>query len=477
MTVLLSKACSQSAEPRSVRFLLHRIALNASIVVGLITLALQLGCTKNSDHDNTPTTSPESTVSTRQTTESNVSAVQHHSPSIDPQLPWPSLFGPHGDAAVDHPVELASLPWKELWRIDCGSGYSSAVANVNQVFVQGRIGDEEMLWSVDQESGQIQWVRSWPTAFVCEFDYSSGPASTPLLAYGSLYAIGAEGRFTAFDPATGETRWERDLRTDYDAHIGPWGFGSSPIAIPSQIPGENLILVMVGGASSQATLVAFHASDGTEKWRAGDENGSYSTPKYFHYNGHNFASVLTEESLLLVDIDAQEITTQLAYRSKIVLQVNATTPVWYRDRLIVSAYGLGSAAFRIDDQRQLIELWNDRRGLDSQYNVLVPHDNDLLGFSSRVRELRRMNLDDGSERWGWYSTVGRGNVIKVGEEFVLLGEGGDLTVLRIDSTGCQPVGEPMSAGFQDRCFSTPVFVNGMIIVRGEGGLVAYQATR
>jgi len=129
----------------------------------------------------------------------------------------------------------------------------------------------------------------------------------------------------------------------------------------------------------------------------------------------------------------------------------------------------------LDQDGKLIELWSDRRVLDSQYNVLIPDGQDLMGFSSRVRELRRLSSRDAAERWKWYSTVGRGNAIRIGEQMVLLGESGELQLLQVSAAGCEPVGPVQSTGFSQRCFSTPAFAEGLVFVRGEGELIAFRA--
>ncbi len=272
------------------------------------------------------------------------------------------------------------------------------------------------------------------------------------------------------------------MTAEYQAPLGGWGFGSSPVLVPGSGDRHQELLLAVGGGSCGATVVAFDPASGSELWRAGDEDGSYSTPFVFRHGNdagveRTWGAVLTDRSLMLVDLERRIVSDSVPFRSNLSLQVNATTPVRVGDLLIVSAYGLGSAGYAIDDSGRLVERWRERGGLDSQYALLIPDGDGVIGFASRVREIRRIGADDGRLDWKLRPSIGRGCAIKVGERLIQLGETGEVSVHEPSgaTSGFRELGSPLATGLKDRCFSTPAYAQGLLVVRGEGGLIAFRA--
>jgi outer membrane protein assembly factor BamB len=93
--------------------------------------------------------------------------------------------------------------------------------------------------AVDPEDGHTLWVRAGKTG---------AGAGTPVLSGGLLHVVGGGGkRLTALDPATGRTRWSRDI-TPYAGRLAHAGG-----------------VVLLTGADSRVT--ALDSATGAVKWR------------------------------------------------------------------------------------------------------------------------------------------------------------------------------------------------------------------
>src|SRR4029453_15751723 len=133
------------------------------------------------------------------------------------ELGWPNLFGPqHNSISTERGINPA---WPEagppvVWRANIGEGYSSPVAEEDDVVVfhrplndpsaaapadlqpgEDNHGPDEVITSFDATTGGLRWEFRHPTSFRCSTHYSSGPYSTPILSGEHVYACGTVGNF------------------------------------------------------------------------------------------------------------------------------------------------------------------------------------------------------------------------------------------------------------------------------------------
>ena len=381
---------------------------------------------------------------------------------------WPTLFGPYGNSEIPRDVDFLRLKdelSREKWRIAIGTGYSSPVISAGQVTVTMRIADEEVVRSYDLDQGQVKWEARWPTSFECPYDYSNGPASTPLLVDGRLYVLGAEGAMRCFDILTGELVWGRHLINEGDFSVGPFGLGSSP-----QIAGEHVIF-QVGQADQHGCLMAINRSTGETVWTAVEAAASCSTPVIFERNGKVMLIALTDRGLVSLDARDGEILGEYPFRSRIPLQINATTPVRQHSKLWVSAYGLGTTALEITSDGALAKLWSHKRSLDSQYNNLLMRPEGLIGFSARGHDLTCVDPINGTILWQLACPSGRGNSITAGNQLLVLGETGIISVVLLEADSARVLYSSSASVLRGRCFSMPAYSQDTLVLRSDQELV------
>ena len=175
-------------------------------------------------------------------------------------LGWPNLFGPSFNSVSTeqgiNPVWSESGP-PVVWRASVGEGYSSPIAEGNDVVVfhrpikaagepapddlhagEANHGPDEVLTCWDAETGELRWEFRHPTSYRCQTHYSSGPYSTPILARDHVYACGTEGNLYCLHRADGTPAWQRELWKDF----GRQQEGYFPVTGSPLLVGDRLIL-------------------------------------------------------------------------------------------------------------------------------------------------------------------------------------------------------------------------------------------
>ncbi len=401
-------------------------------------------------------------------------------PSVaDPELTakfasvgWPNLNGPTGNN-VSHEVGL-NWDWQdnrppELWRRDVGTGYGSPVVVPNHVLVLHRVDDEEVIESFHPETGESQWQFRYPTTYECEFNYSNGPYSTPVVDGNRLFAVGAQGQLHCISLGDGSLVWRRLLQEDFQKPEQLFCVGASPLVE------DDRLIFNLGSAENQAGIIAISNATGETLWAATEFGPSYATPIAATIHDRRIVFVVTYEGLVALEPAAGTVLWDYPMKSNMSMTVNATSPVVFKDCVIMSiGPGQGTVCLRVLADGSYEEVWKIRRGLDSQYNSLMLVGNHLYGFSSLVNRgaFRCLDVATGKEQWKFESDLRRGQALAVDGRFVVLGEFGHLATFAMDPT--QPVLESMTAKpiLDTRCYSAPALFQGLLYLRNESDLVA-----
>jgi outer membrane protein assembly factor BamB len=156
------------------------------------------------------------------------------------------------------PRDTLRLPLLPRWTHDFGAaGVSYPLVALGRVFVTVANKQEygASLYALDSQSGAVSWgpVPLGGSYFRCGAAYEDG----------TVFALNGTGLLTAFDAATGDQRWIKQLP-------GQSAFSSAPTAFGGR--------VYVGGAGSGGTVYAVAAKTGASVWTAAVENGDQSSP-------------------------------------------------------------------------------------------------------------------------------------------------------------------------------------------------------
>ncbi|MBX3443891.1 MAG: PQQ-binding-like beta-propeller repeat protein [Planctomyces sp.] len=174
----------------------------------------------------------------------------------------PDYRGANRDGVVVGPPlddDWKSNPPVIRWRQAIGGGYAQFAVVGDLLVTLEQRGDEEFVVCYAAESGEELWTRSWPGRF-WEAMGGEGPRSTPTIADGRVYALGALGRLVCLDLTSGELIWSRDLLEELGLSNSEWAMTSSPLVL-----GERLI-VNIGGHYGGG-LIAVRRDDGSDVWK------------------------------------------------------------------------------------------------------------------------------------------------------------------------------------------------------------------
>ncbi|MCA9122903.1 MAG: PQQ-binding-like beta-propeller repeat protein [Planctomycetaceae bacterium] len=387
---------------------------------------------------------------------------------------WPTLNGPDGKN-VSYEQNLR-WSWEndrpeELWKVKVGTGYGSPVAVPNHVIVLHRLGNDELVESFHPETGESQWQFRYPTTYSCEYDYSNGPYSTPVIDGDRVYAVGAEGQLHCLAIADGSLVWERLLQDDFQKSEQLFCVGASPI-----VEGE-LIIFNLGSVKDDAGLVAFDKANGETRWAATNYKAGYATPVAATIHGQRIVFVVTYEGLVAIESETGKVLWDYQMKSNMAMTVNATSPIVDDDCVIMSTGpGPGTVCLRVLRDGQHEEKWRIKRGLDSQYSSMILVDGHLYGFSSLLNRgtFRCVDLATGDERWQYASNLRRGQALAVDDRIVVLGEFGHLAVFDINSREPSLRSITEDSVLNPPCYSAPALANGLLYLRNEEVLLCFD---
>ena len=381
---------------------------------------------------------------------------------------WPSYRGPSHDGRSAETGVFDAWPENgptTLWRADLGSGYSATSVADGRVFTLFGDGKSEFLAAFSADRGEELWrVR---LDVERKDSFGDGPRSTPSVAGGAVYALGAKGKLVAVKAESGEEIWSRDLVADFGASIPQWGISTSPTVF------EEHLLVDVGGKDGHG-VVALARSDGKLVWKAESGVPGYSTPLVVEAAGVEQALFFTGTKLVAVSPRDGKALWDYEWRTS--YDVNAAMPVFLPpDRVFISSgYDKGAAVLRVKKTESglaIEEVWKSRE-MRNHFNSSVLVDGHLYGFDNGT--LKCIRADDGAERWAKRGFA-KGSLLYADGHLVVLGERGQLALVEASPEGYRE--KALSEVFDAKTWTMPTLADGVLFVRSEKELVALDPRR
>lgn len=396
---------------------------------------------------------------------------------------WPSLFGTERTSVTDaklNPIWPADGP-ELLWETEVGTGYGSPVAADGRVVFNSRTEDEEIVQCHDVVTGKLLWKYHYPTSAVCDFQYSDGPYSTPVIDIETrrVFNVGGQGQFACLDLDTGEVVWGRDLHTEFDVSADIFPVGASPLLDRDTRRAGGQLIFNLGAYHCDAGVISIDPATGQTLWCATDHGPSYGTPFVTTIHGERFAFVLTDEGLVSLDPDQGSVDWTYPYRRKGDLARNATSPLVADDKVIVVSAGLGAACLQIQTDRSFKKLWRQRRSIDSQYNTLILGQRHFYSFTSGGQggaEFRCIELETGEVAWRYHSLLKRGMGLATSDAIVLLGERGHLASLAFSPESPRVLSFTEQPLMSMACYCSPAVHGSSLILKDEKRVAVFDLT-
>lgn len=172
---------------------------------------------------------------------------------------WPQWQGPQRNTISRETGLLQEWPTAGptlLWKItDLGEGYSTPSVAAGRIFTMGHTEGQEYVFCLREKDGSLLWKTSLGPARRVSYE---GTRCTPTVDGDRVYALGVDGALACLEAASGDIRWQKDLKKDFDGRRGGWGYAESPL-----IDGDKLLCTPGG---QKATLAALHKMTGATIW-------------------------------------------------------------------------------------------------------------------------------------------------------------------------------------------------------------------
>jgi len=380
---------------------------------------------------------------------------------------WPQFLGPARNGTYAGPP-LADA-WgaagpKVVWRKQVGQGFAGPAVVGNRVILFHRVGNEEVLESLDAATGNSTWRYAYRTTYRDDFGFDEGPRAVPVVVDGVIYTFGAEGQLHAVDLAKGTRLWSEDTMKRFGVPKGFFGAAGSPL-----VEGGRVI-ANVGG--EKAGIVAFDAKTGKVIWTATDDDASYSSGVAATIGGRRSGVFLTRDSLVGLDLMSGAVQFQRRWRARLAASVNAATPLIVGDQIFVSAqYGPGAGVLRVNGS-QLVDVWTSDDVLSNHYATSVFYNGHLYGFHGRQEfgpSFRAVEFETGKVKWS-QEQFRAGSVLLAGDRLLITREGGELVLAAASPQAFRPIARAQILQGVVRPY--PALADGLLYVRNENTLVS-----
>ncbi|MEQ1859054.1 MAG: PQQ-binding-like beta-propeller repeat protein [Chthoniobacteraceae bacterium] len=433
---------------------------------------------------------------------------------------WPEFMGPNRDQTSAETGLRDTLPAPIVWSREVGTGYSAPSIRDGRLVLHHRVGDEEVVESLDPKTGKPGWRHGYPCKFVDPFGFNNGPRCSPLLTADRCYTFGADGVLLCLDLATGAPVWRRDTQKDFEVPDAFFGVGSSPI-----LEGDKLIVQV--GAQPNSGVVAFDAKTGKTLWEnvgektwtgvpmtgwpgerlvqwnrsdpTYEKQASYCTPVAATIHGKRHVLVVTRQGLVSLDPATGAVNFSYWFRVRQNESVNAMTPVVKDDVVFLSTayYRGGSVLVRVaPDGRSVSEVWKGLQ-LEVHWTTPVLTAGHLFAFTGRNEPdgiFRCVELATGAVKWerderwrkGGHGPItpgtepdvfARGSAILADGKLIALGEAGLLGIFKADAAKCDELARWQVPGLTYPTWAAPVLSDKQLYLRGENRLVCLDFAR
>jgi len=419
---------------------------------------------------------------------------------------WAGFLGPSGNGRSS--FTGITRPWpaagpRQCWQLELGEGYCSPAVAAGVAVIFDRVGDENRLRCLAAETGTPIWGSRTATDYVDMFGYDGGPRAAPVIVGNRVLTYGAEGLLTCWALPDGSRQWQVDTAAEYHVVQNFFGVAAAPVVFETAADGSRtLVIVQVGGSppgtapadpqrldrvkKGDSGLVAFDLRTGSEVWRAGDQLASYSTPVLVEIEGKPRLLAWMRDRLLVVDPATGEVFDSMRWRADELFSVVAASPVIRGSEVLLSeTYGPGSLLLDVTGDR-LVEIRRDparsrpRTALRAHWATPVRNAGWVYGSTGRNAGDALFACADwatGTLKWAERG-LGRASCVLVDGHLVVLGEFGDLLLLRASPAACEIVSRCRLVDAADGsdllappCWAAPVIAHGYLYVRGAGRLV------
>lgn len=378
---------------------------------------------------------------------------------------------------------------RELWKQPVGHGWSGFVARNGFAVTMEQREQFECVTCYEIETGKLQWVYEHEER---HYDYlgKTGPRSTPLIANGLVYAMGANGNLVCLNGSDGSVAWQKDLNELLKIKLADnvdgdgvavrkeaqsrlvWGRSGSPLIVNDTlfIPGGGSI----GGAIH--TLLAFDPTTGDLKWKGGKEMISYASPVVATVAGRQQILLTAESKAMGFDPTDGTVLWTFDRPGHTGQDANASQISVVGDDTVMTSKGYndgGGELIRLEAKGDSIvpsSVWRNERAIKTKLTSPVLYQGHAYSFSNGFLECAR--LSDGKRIWKARGKFGHGQILLAGSQLLAHSEFGELYLVDAAPSGFRSHGKISTV--EGICWNTLCLTGNRVIVRSNLEAACYE---
>lgn len=384
---------------------------------------------------------------------------------FDPAVSWPAFRGDRRDGVARG--SLPKLPWppegpRVRWKRQLGSGMGSLAIVNGRAYTMEQQDHDEAVVCLALDDGHVVWTHRYPGYREGSEGYP-GPRSTPTVAGDRVFTIGATGVLCCLEAASGNLLWTHNVLEDAAARNLTWGVAASPL-----VDGDT-VYVLAGG--SNASLIAYDATTGEERWRSGSAAASYASPVLVELGGLRQLLAFDASGLSAYQPDNGKPLWSFSWVTT--WEVNAAQPLMVDERnvFITSGYDHGCALVALDGESPPLrprEVWSNKE-LKVKYSGAVLFEGHVYGPDESI--FTCIDVKTGERRWkrGRYGFC---FPLLVGRHLVIACQDGSLVLVEATPEEHREISRVELLG--DRIMNYPALGEGVLLVRNDSEVVCLE---
>ncbi len=393
----------------------------------------------------------------------SLQSIPSRAAAIDSVPDWTSFRGPNRDGVcidTDISLDWNRNPPREIYRQPIGGGYASFVVAEGRAYTLEQRRGNEAVTCYDFASGRELWAVEYEASFE-ETLGGDGPRATPTIFVGRLYALGAQGHLHCLDAATGRILWAHNILQDFGASNLRWGLSGSPLI-------EGNMVIVTGSGDPPPSVFAYDAADGRLIWKSDAGMQAYSSLVATTLAGRRQILNLGADSLRGFDPTTGEVLWSYPWPTGMGINCSQPIPAGDDRIFISSGYSQGGALLRVEHlagKFVVTELWQNTR-MKNKFTSSVIRDGFIYGLDEAI--LCCLDLTTGELKWkgGRYQY---GSLLLCGDHLIVLGEQGQLVLVKADPDGHQELG--LVPLFSGKTWNNFVLTGGRLLARNHKEMV------
>jgi outer membrane protein assembly factor BamB len=299
---------------------------------------------------------------------------------------WPGWRGAGRDGKLAGFQAPDAWP-KELkreWQVEVGEGHATPALVGGRLYLHVRQGDDEVALCLDAATGREIWRDRLEVKYEppdSAKPYGKGPYASPLVADGRVFTFGIRSTLSCLEAATGKVLWRNDFKGKFPKVEAEWGSAASPIVV------DGKVLVSVGGGpgpfrdgKGKGAVLALDAATGDLRWSWDGDCAGSSSPVLATIGGQ--PQVITQTESLAVGLSPADGKLLWKQDFRTAYNQNSITPVVFGNQVILSGYGMGTKAYKVDGGK--VELAWETSDVSMYMSSPVLKGERLYGFSEKA---------------------------------------------------------------------------------------------